>query len=209
MAVAKLGGRFTVPLNTANCCRSATFSSATNRVSTADQLASISETTPRSPGRRLSTQELQRPRDYLARPETQEYLRVREVLHTRTPQPREAVAIEARHVATVFRELAGERGSRSVSTPATAMRVPSTKRVMEAAVAVANVEGGAANRLGVTAQTGRGARFAADTRPRHWTWPRVAVTENRRQLGFAAASCGLMDGPSSHSSVAAGWSLRA
>ena len=32
------------------------------------------------------------------------------------------------------------------------MRVPSTKRVMEAAVAVANGEAGAANRLGVTAR---------------------------------------------------------
>jgi hypothetical protein len=61
-----------------------------------------------------------------------------------------AVAIEARHVATVFRELAGERGSRSVQTPATTMRVPSTKRVMEAALAVANDEAGSGNRLGVT-----------------------------------------------------------
>src|SRR5207302_3984593 len=106
---------------------------------------------PRSTTQRLSTEELQRAREYLARPETQQYLRAREVLHTRTPQPREAVAIEAHHVATVFRELAGERGSRSVPTPPTTMRVPSTKRVMEAAVAVANVEAGVANRLGVTA----------------------------------------------------------
>jgi hypothetical protein len=64
---------------------------------------------------------------------------------------RAVVAIEARHVATVFRKLAGERGSRTVPTPATTMRVPSTKRVMEAAVAVANGEAGAANRLGVAA----------------------------------------------------------
>src|SRR5439155_24398084 len=102
---------------------------------------------------RLSTEELQRAREYLARPETQQYLRAREVLQTRTtPQPQAAVAIEARHVATVFRELTGERGSRSVATPPTTMRVPSTKRVIEAAVAVANGEAGAANRLGVTAR---------------------------------------------------------
>jgi hypothetical protein len=105
---------------------------------------------PRSPGPRLSTEELQRAREYLARPETQQYLRAREVLHARTPQPRAAVAIEARHVATVFRELAGGRGARSVPTPATTMRVPSTPRVMEAAAAVANGEAGAANRLGIS-----------------------------------------------------------
>jgi hypothetical protein len=104
--------------------------------------------TPHSTGPRLSTEELQRASEYLARPETQQYLRAREVLHARTPQPRAAVAIEARHVATVFRELAGERGSRSLQTTTTA--VPSTKRVMEAAVAVANGEAGA-NRLGVRA----------------------------------------------------------
>jgi len=73
------------------------------------------------------------------------------VLSTRTAQPRPAVAIEARHVATVFRELAGERHSPSRSVPTTMMRVPSTKRVMEAAVAVADSEVGAANRLSVTA----------------------------------------------------------
>ena len=111
----------------------------------------LADAAPRSTGPRLSTEELQRAREYLARPETQQYLRAREVLHTRTPQPRAAVVIEAHHVATVFRELSGERGSRSVPTPPTTMRVPSTKRVMEAAVAVANGEAGAANRLGVTA----------------------------------------------------------
>ena len=41
----------------------------------------------------------------------------------------------------------------------------------KAAVAVANIEAGAANRLGVTGWTARGAPFAADTRTR----PRVAV----------------------------------
>ena len=81
-------------------------------------------------------------------------LRAREVLQTRTSQPRPTVALEARHVATVFRELAGERGSRSVPTPPTTMRMPSTKRVMEAAVAVANGEAGASNRLDVTAKQG-------------------------------------------------------
>ena len=112
----------------------------------------VADATPRSPGPRLSAEELQRAGEYLARPETQQYLRAREVLHTRTPQQQAAVAIEARHVATVFRELAGERGSRSVPTPSTTIRVPSTKRVMEAVVAVANGEAGAANRLGVTAR---------------------------------------------------------
>ena len=112
----------------------------------------FADATPRSTGQRLSTEELQRAREYLARPETQQYLRAREVLHTRSPQPGAAVAIEARHVATVFRELAGEHGSRSVPTPATTMRVPSTKRVMEAAVAVANSEAGGGNRLGVSQQ---------------------------------------------------------
>jgi hypothetical protein len=48
-------------------------------------------------------------------------------------------------------ELARERNSPSHSVPMATMRVPSTKRVMEAAVAVANGEAGAANRLGVTA----------------------------------------------------------
>ena len=67
-------------------------------------------------------------------------------------QPRPAVAVEARHVATVFRELARERNSPSHSAPSTTMRVPWTKRVMEAAVAVASAEAGAANRLGVTAR---------------------------------------------------------
>ena len=94
------------------------------------------------------------------------------VRHSRGP----AVAIEARHVATVFRELAGERDSRSVPTPTTTMRVPSTKRVMEAAVAVANGEAGAANRLGVTAAQRVAHGSAADTRPRHRTRPRVAST---------------------------------
>jgi RNA helicase len=108
--------------------------------------------TPRSTGPRLSTEELQSAREYLARPETQQYLHAREVLHTRTPQPRTAVTIEPRHVATVFRELVGESGSRSVPTPATTMRVPSTKRVMEAAVAVANTEADSSgNRFGVKA----------------------------------------------------------
>jgi hypothetical protein len=111
-----------------------------------------SERTPadarrRSTTPRLSTEELQRAREYLARPETRQYLRARELLHTRTQQPREAVAIEARHVATVFRELAGERGSRSLPTPPTTMRVPSTKRVIEAAVAVANGEAAVGNQL--------------------------------------------------------------
>ena len=109
---------------------------------------------PRSTGPRLSTEELQRAREYLARPETQQYLRAREVLYRRTPQPQAAVAIEARHVATVFRELAGERGSRFAPMPATTVPVPSTTRVMEAAVAVANGEAGASNRLGVTAKQG-------------------------------------------------------
>ena len=80
-----------------------------------------------------------------------QYLRAREVLHTRAAHPRPEVAIEARHVATVFRELAGNGGSRSVPTPATPTRLPSFKRVVEAAVAVANGEAGATNRLGVTA----------------------------------------------------------
>jgi conjugative relaxase-like TrwC/TraI family protein len=105
---------------------------------------------PRSPGPRLSAEELQRAGEYLARPETQRYLRARDVLHTRTQQPGPAVAIEARHVATVFRELAGERNSPSHSARTTTMRVPSTKRVMEAAVAVADGEAAAANRLGLT-----------------------------------------------------------
>ena len=81
--------------------------------------------TPRSPGARLSKEELQSAREYLARPEAQQYLRARELLHTRTAQPRTPVAIEPRHVATVFRELAGARGSRSVTTPATTMHAPS------------------------------------------------------------------------------------
>ena len=96
-------------------------------------------------------EELQRAQDYLARPDTQQHLRAREVLHTRAAHPRPTVAIEMRHVATVFRELAGDGGSRSVQTPTTTMRLPSTKRVVEAAVAVANSEAGAANRLGVAA----------------------------------------------------------
>ncbi len=100
---------------------------------------------------RVSSEGLQRAREYLARPETQRYLKAREVLHARTPQPRPAAAIEPRHVAALFRELGGERGSRSVSTPATTVRVPSTRRVMEAAVAVANGEAGVSNRLGVAA----------------------------------------------------------
>jgi conjugative relaxase-like TrwC/TraI family protein len=114
----------------------------------------LADATPRSTAPRLSTEELQSAREYLARPETQQYLRAREALHTRTPQPRAAVAIEARHVASVFRELAGERGSRFVPTPPTTMPVPSTKRVIEAAVAVASSEVGAANRLGVSAPQG-------------------------------------------------------
>ena len=122
---------------------------------------------PRSPGPRLSAEELQRAGEYLARPETQQYLRAREVLHTRTPQPRAAVVIEARHVATVFRELEGERASRSVPTPPTTMRVPSTKRVIEAAVAVANGEAGAANRLGVT--TGQRLAHGSRQTPGHAT----------------------------------------
>jgi hypothetical protein len=127
----------------------------------------VADATPRSTTQRLSTDELQRAGEYLARPETQRYLRARDVLHARTPQARAAVAIEARHVATVFRELAGERGSRSVPTPGITMRVPSTKRVMEAAVAVANGEAGATNRLGVTAPQ-RGAHSSQQT-PGHAT----------------------------------------
>jgi hypothetical protein len=127
----------------------------------------VADVTPRSTTPRLSTEELQRAREYLARPETQQYLRAREVLHTRTPQPRAAIAIEVRHVATVFRELGGERGSRSVSTPAATVRLPSTKRVMEAAVAVANGEVSGANRLGVTASQ-RVARGSQQT-PGHAT----------------------------------------
>jgi hypothetical protein len=140
-------------------------------------VASISEATPRSPGPRLSTQELQRPRitSHVSKRKT---LRAREVLHTRTAHARPAVTIEARHVATVFRELAGERGSRSVPTPATTMRVPSTKRVIEAAVATANSETGAGNRLGVTAP-GRVAHSSQQT-PGHATGHgRVAVTAFR------------------------------
>jgi hypothetical protein len=121
---------------------------------------------PRSTTPRLSTEELQQAREYLARPETQQYLRAREVLHTRTSQPRPPVAIEARHVATVFRELAGERGSRSVRTSPT-MRLPSTNRVMEAAVAVANGETGAANRLSVT--PGQRVALGARQTPGHAT----------------------------------------
>ena len=48
----------------------------------------IADAMPRSPGPRLSAEELQRAGEYLARPETQRYLRARDVLHTRTPQPR-------------------------------------------------------------------------------------------------------------------------
>jgi hypothetical protein len=62
--------------------------------------------------------------------------------------------IEARQFATVFRELLGERGSRFAPMPARTVPVPSTKRVMEAAVAVANGEAGASNRLDVTAKQG-------------------------------------------------------
>ena len=66
-------------------------------------------------------------------------LRAREVLHTRSPQSGAAAAIEARHVATVFRQLAQANAVvHPVTTVATTMRVPSTKRVMAAAVAVAN-----------------------------------------------------------------------
>ena len=117
----------------------------------AERERTIADAMPRSSGPRLSAEELQRASEYLARPEAQQYLRAREALHTRTPQPRAVVAVEARHVATVFREFAGERNSPSHSAPITTMRVPSTKRVMDAAVAVANGEAGAANRLSVTA----------------------------------------------------------
>jgi hypothetical protein len=109
----------------------------------------VRQSTPRSPGPRLSAEEIQRAQEYLSRPGTQQYLRAREVLHARAGHQRPTVAIEAHHVATVFRELAGQGGSRSVQTPATTVRLPSTKRMVEAAVAVANGEASAANRLGV------------------------------------------------------------
>jgi len=108
------------------------------------------EVMSRPSGPRFSMQELHQARKYLARPETQQYLRAREVLQARTAAPRPAV-VEARHVATVFRQLAGQRSSASVATPTPSMQVPSTKRVMEAAVVVANAEFGTVNRLGLAA----------------------------------------------------------
>jgi Viral (Superfamily 1) RNA helicase len=56
----------------------------------------LADAKPHSTTLHLSTEELQRAREYLARSETQQYLRAREVLYTRTQQPRPPVAIEAR-----------------------------------------------------------------------------------------------------------------
>jgi conjugative relaxase-like TrwC/TraI family protein len=94
---------------------------------------------------RLLPEELQRAREYLARPETKAYLQARSALHARHGASGPGGAVEARHVAVVFRQLTSARSS----LPAA---IPSTKRVMEAAATVAKTEAGVTNQMSVSPQ---------------------------------------------------------
>src|SRR5262249_25187070 len=136
--------------------RDASKSSA-HSVHATDQAAHYREASPRKPAHaqasvngkspsssRLLPEELERGREYLARPETQAYLEARSSLQARHGASDDDVVVEARHVAVVFRQLTNGQ-----LVPA---GIPATKRVIEAATAVAKTEGGGTHQVSVPTQ---------------------------------------------------------